>query len=832
MAQAQPQFPPVPGNDVQQKGYGLWQNTGWVIDTDSQLREDVLFVSGGGLPRTFIRKEATISFTHAVLDTAFGGTDTLRRLDMAVVGAEALYPDALGSSAKIEERHFYLPHCGPTGVTNVVGYNRIVDPNVYPLIDLWVFSGTLGQKVMFVIWPGGDPTKIALRFTGQNQIVEDFNGWLKLLLEDKWISLPEPVAYQFNQSNTILPLPWTVDYQPEGNSGLVHLIADGYDPTKPLVFLAGPPAMGGPSYDEVGLCWSTYHGDNGLDRALDVRTDVDGNIYMAGNTSSTLSQFPADPGITLAASGNVVAFMTKFDYQHQLNWTLFYGGNVLSSPTTAAAIAIREEPERHIFLVGQTSANDLWCMANGAAYIDSMGPSPYSKGYILEITELGFPVWATYFGEGNMAIEGATITAANNLVICGYGYAGSDLPEVQYGPPPGSLDQVFAGFGDAFVAYFDPAGQLFMCSWFGGAQWESALVVRSVPERIVFAGYTGSGNIDMVDPGGGAFTQAYGGGTDCYLVELNENGVVQWSTYLGGAGSDFLGAKGLDIDKDGDVFLCGRASPGLQIVPGPNWCDSLASPNSMNGLNGFVARFSGIDRSPLWISYLGDGHPHMPQAIVHGTDDLTNVAGYTSDDGLPHVLQAGSYNQDGVYDIQCGAFLVQFNLDQSIAHATWFGGDAGTDQTYINALAPVDQGVYAVGSTHKFANPLAYFPLDDAQGMAWFDGDYNHLAQTGSGSDAFLTFFCTESGVGMNEASTNTSGPRVACSADGTMLLVAGLAPTAGNYRIVDMLGRMKAQGGIRSHDGTATIALNRSLSAGSYIIAIDGHAPLRFVRP
>lgn len=385
MAQAQPQFPPVPGNDVQQKGYGLWQNTGWVIDTDSQLREDVLFVSGGGLPRTFIRKEATISFTHAVLDTAFGGTDTLRRLDMAVVGAEALYPDALGSSAKIEERHFYLPHCGPTGVTNVVGYNRIVDPNVYPLIDLWVFSGTLGQKVMFVIWPGGDPTKIALRFTGQNQIVEDFNGWLKLLLEDKWISLPEPVAYQFNQSITILPLPWTVDYQPEGNSGLVHLIADGYDPTKPLVFLAGPPAMGGPSYDEVGLCWSTYHGDNGLDRALDVRTDVDGNIYMAGNTSSTLSQFPAYPGITLAASGNVVAFMTKFDYQHQLNWTLFYGGNVPSSPTTAAAIAIREEPERHIFLVGQTSANDLWCMANGAAYIDSMGTSPYSKGYIFRL---------------------------------------------------------------------------------------------------------------------------------------------------------------------------------------------------------------------------------------------------------------------------------------------------------------------------------------------------------------------------------------------------------------------------------------------------------------
>jgi hypothetical protein len=194
-------------------------------------------------------------------------------------------------------------------------------------------------------------------------------------------------------------------------------------------------------------------------------------------------------------------------------------------------------------------------------------------------------------------------------------------------------------------------------------------------------------------------------------------------------------------------------------------------------------------------------------------------------------LQDGTYNQNGVYEAQVGSFLVQFKNNQSIWHATWFGGDPGTDQTYITALAPLDQGLYAVGSTHKLANPLAYFPLDDEQGMAWFDGLYNHLAQTGNGSDAFLTFFCKEPTVGMNETATNTSGLRVACIADGTRLLLAGLAPTAGNYRIVDVLGKMNAQGRIQSHDGAATIELDRSLSTGCYIIAIDGHAPLRFVR-
>lgn len=261
--QVTPAFPPVPGDDMVKEDYALWANTGWVLGTNDQLCPDVQYVTEGAFPRAFIRRDATISFVLNTLDTTAGGTDTLRRLDMQLVGETSTLPDAINAQAKEQTRHFYLPHCGAQGVTNVPGYNRIVYPGIYPNIDLWVFSGKLGQKLMWVIWPGGDPSEITLDFTGQSQLMVDFDGWLKLQLANKWIRLPQPVAYQFDGNNNILPLPWTVDYLPVGNSGLVHLIADGYDPTKPLVFLAGPQVMGGGPYEEVGLCWSTYVGDNG-----------------------------------------------------------------------------------------------------------------------------------------------------------------------------------------------------------------------------------------------------------------------------------------------------------------------------------------------------------------------------------------------------------------------------------------------------------------------------------------------------------------------------------------------------------------------------------------
>ena len=247
--------PPDLYNDFQRAGFGFWENPdpGWVVNTAGDIQTDVQFVSDGTLPRAYIRKNTEISFVLASVDTNSTTLDTLRRLDMSFSGELFLHPDAVAIEEQSSYRNFYLPHCA-SGITAVKAYNRVLYKNIYAHIDLWLFCGQRGQKMAFVIHPGGDPDDIRLLFDGQNDIDLDVLGNLRLLLEDKWIVLPEAVAYQYNSNNDILPLNWTAEYVPNNNTGQVGFTFDAYDTTKPLVLLVGPPPGGvGTPYTE-GVC--------------------------------------------------------------------------------------------------------------------------------------------------------------------------------------------------------------------------------------------------------------------------------------------------------------------------------------------------------------------------------------------------------------------------------------------------------------------------------------------------------------------------------------------------------------------------------------------------
>lgn len=544
---------------------------------------------------------------------------------------------------------------------------------------------------------------------------------------------------------------------------------------------------------------------------------------MAGWTSSSLIQFPANPGINTMLSGNNVAFMTRFTAAHQLSWTAFYGGQVGTSTAEGHAIAIQEEPVKRIFLAGHTNANTLWTLSNPPAYLDNANGNSTNKGFILELTEGGLAIWATYFGEHDVKIMGMDMNADNILAISGV--AQNDLPDEQYGPPTGSLDQNYGGGSDAFIALFDDTRQLYFCNWFGGSSSDYGFTVRINQNKVVMAGVTESGDIDMYDPGGGAYTQAYGGGRDCFVLELDLNGVETWSTYVGGSFYDQLGHKGLHINASGDVLICGLASDDLQIVPGLNWFDNVP-----NGGNGFIARYSGADRSPLWTTFCGshNGAAHVLMSIVQGTDGVISVGGYTTGPDLPLLVPPGTYGQAGAFETNHTACLIQFNNDQTLRHSTWFGGDNGTVTTWIRALAANDHGVFAAGHTSKWSNPLSYFPLDDGQGLAWFDGDYNHEAETGGLSDAFLTLFCDEATVGFGESLGSPTSSPVAFTTCNS-LNVLGLLDGRYQFVVADASGKLVLSGTTTSQASrTSDIGIGH-LAEGLYIVRIEGAGSVKF---
>lgn len=286
-----PEAPPDFYNDFVRDGFGFWENPspGWVVASNGDSVYDVQYVSDGALPRAFIRRDAQVSFVLASVDTSLSTPDTLRRLDMSFSGELFLHPDALAIDELPGHRNFYLPHCGPDGITDVHAWNRIVYENIYTKIDFWLYCGQRGQKMAIVVHPGGNPEDIRLLFDGQDDMDLDVYGNLKMLLAERWIALPQAVAYQYDSGNGIHPLDWTAEYVPNENTGQVGFTFDEYDTSKPLVLLIGPPPMPPtPPGSGVPPCWSTYVSGNGIDAANANGVDADGNSYVAGLTRSHL----------------------------------------------------------------------------------------------------------------------------------------------------------------------------------------------------------------------------------------------------------------------------------------------------------------------------------------------------------------------------------------------------------------------------------------------------------------------------------------------------------------------------------------------------------------
>ncbi|HRA17928.1 MAG TPA: hypothetical protein PLZ24_12365, partial [Flavobacteriales bacterium] len=187
---------------MQKESYGIWPNQGQITDLQGNPVPDVSFYTTGSLPRAYFRKDGSFSLVLASVDTTTMA-DTLRRLDITCVGPEANYPDPIVWEMKQRYANFYFPQCAPNGATNVHAYARVIYPEMYPLIDMQIYSGRMGQKLAFVVNPGGDPKDIELQLTGQDQLDVDIYGNLKILLDGKWVVLPEAVAYQVESNNDI-----------------------------------------------------------------------------------------------------------------------------------------------------------------------------------------------------------------------------------------------------------------------------------------------------------------------------------------------------------------------------------------------------------------------------------------------------------------------------------------------------------------------------------------------------------------------------------------------------------------------------------------------------
>jgi hypothetical protein len=823
-------FAYIPPDFYQEKylpSIGFWKNYGQVIGTDGLPQSTVKFYTTGSIPQVYLRDKSRVSFAMHKADTLIATTDTVYHLQMQPWGEHAADREPVGTVLKDSHLNYHLPHCGPAGITEVEGYSRVLYENIFPFIDLHFYSGGFGQKMALVCRPGANPDHINLRFSGQDSLNQDLWGNLLFYHDGHYFVLPHAVAYQVNLDETTIPVSWNATYDADGNAGTVKFEWSSYDPTKPLVFLVGPPPAMGGQVNTPGVCWGTYLGGDGGDRIYASDTDEEGNYYAGGFTYSQAIYFPIGTGV-VTFEASPVAFVSKFGTGYQSRWSTFYGGSLFvgSSPHQwVRGLAARPGSDPSIVIGGRTATSNLACVdpLDGSYYVDT---SPGGGGFLAELNSVGAIIWSTYFGEGEISVLNIDLHPTGTIAVCGS--TKGPLPPEQDAAPPEAEHWPFAGppglfGGDGFIALLKPERRTYWTTYIGGSAFDYLKSVRFGDEKVVFLGFTESVNFPTQDGGPDAHDFETAGDYDVTISEFTLGGDLTWGTHLGGTGGEQPSDQGLAIRSSSlgteDVFVVGgTGSADMPFEPGTGYFNNTFIPFS--GGSGFIARFSGADRSLLWLTYvngesLNFGETNLAAVAIDRTDRLF-IGGYTLTDGFPFQPAwqlYSTYEEYGEWD----GILMCFSPDQQLVWSTRYGGEeSGIQGERIETICTwSDERLYVAGITHTSFNPQNFFPFTDPIGDDdYFDGAFYPEW------DSFLAGFCIEGLLTSVSDGTIASGLSATMMAPGVFELT-GVTIQGTPVLVLDALGRT-----IQYRSGLSSIPLRIDLSreaVGAYVVKVAG---------
>ena len=301
------------------------------------------------------------------------------------------------------------------------------------------------------------------------------------------------------------------------------------------------------------LVFSTYLGGAGSDTANAIAVDAGGNIYVAGDTTS--STFPVT-GLQTTNHGSQDAFAAKLAGDgSRLLYGTYLGG---SYQDHAAAIAV--DASGTAYITGSTYSPDFpvaqaWQSRLGGGQDAFIARLSADGGTLLFSTYLGGTGGELGYPEMG---QGIALDAQGNAYIAGV-TASADFPLL------GAAQASRRGALDAFAAKFNASGTLVYSTYLGGTGLDAgnAIAVDAAGAAYI-AGQTYSSDLPVVN----ALQAASGGGYDAFVARLSAAGdAVLFLSYLGGNGSDT--ATSIALDSSSNIYLAGwTLSTNFPVVNG------------------------------------------------------------------------------------------------------------------------------------------------------------------------------------------------------------------------------------------------------------------------
>jgi hypothetical protein len=499
---------------------------------------------------------------------------------------------------------------------DVPHYATVRAQQLYQGIDLVYYVA--GKQVEFdlVVAPGADPSPIAFSFPGAGAPVISEEGDLVF---SNGMRQRVPIAYQEIEGKR---KPVEARYQIAAN-GRVGFTLGQYDNRRPLTI--------------DPILYAGYLGGDQSEAANAIAVDRQGNVWVAGSSSSTITLPEQYAPIQDAPAGAKDAFLAKLTPDASGKLVLTYWTQ-LGGTSDDEATAVTVDNQGFVFIAGNTASSDF--PRAGATVQDTFGGETDAFAAKIRIEDSGSAaLWFSQFygGEGTEAANAIALDNSGAIYIGGF--SNSDAVP---GASSVGLQCCNRGGYEGFMAKFSPdsSPSLAYGTYLGGSSTDVIRAIAVDPDgNVLVAGYTASNDFPVA---GAPFQGELRSGTDAFLVKIDLSrpllDALVYGTYLGGGALDM--ARSLAIAPDGDVWIGGYTqSQDFPITP-----DAYNTGNA-GEIDAFLTKFRINSPDPrqslIYSTYFGGRGTDILYSIAAGPGGLVALGGYTYSDDFP-LIESGT----------------------------------------------------------------------------------------------------------------------------------------------------------------------------------------------
>jgi hypothetical protein len=324
-------------------------------------------------------------------------------------------------------------------------------------------------------------------------------------------------------------------------------------------------------FDTTGvLVYSRCLGGSGQDsgNAIAVKNEM---AYVTGSTSS--SDFPTTVGaFDRTHNGKFDAFVAKFDsLGANVIFSTYLGGStggLLRGDDEGKGIAVGSGGDNSVYVTGYTSSDDFPTTPGTFQYEYNpplAGSTEYQDAFVTKLNPSGSAlVYSTYLGG-----RGSDYGYAIAVDAGGAAYVAGSTQSECFPMTAGAFDTTYEPGGpDAFVTKLNPTGTALVYStYLGGTNSDSAYGIAISSAGMTYVtGVTASSDFPITP---NALQLVNKGGGDAFVTQLEANGKMRFSTFLGGSMSDAGSAIAVTADGVG-VYVTGSTQSNINfpITPG------------------------------------------------------------------------------------------------------------------------------------------------------------------------------------------------------------------------------------------------------------------------